>query len=161
MQEVGIRLTNQWVGNQGEGTRSFSSYKRDFVLGKGQGVKIVGSDDPNFDGSEPNWNPEEILLGSLSASFKLAYLHCCARNGVSVIGYHDDAKAVMYYNDEGGHFQEAVLHPFIVIDADSDEKRAMEMIEKAKERCFVYKSLNFEIFVKPQIEIAKPMAKQA
>ncbi|MGH3747387.1 MAG: OsmC family protein [Micromonosporaceae bacterium] len=45
------------------------------------------SSDPSFLGDAGRWNPEELLVASLSQCHMLWYLHLCADNGVVVTEY--------------------------------------------------------------------------
>ena len=71
-----VQLT--WTGNTGAGTSSHAAYGRAHeitVFGKDT---IAGSSDPSFRGDATRWNPEELLLASLSACHQLWYLALCA-----------------------------------------------------------------------------------
>ena len=46
---------------------------------------------PAFRGDRTRWNPEDLLVGSLSAC-KLWYLHLCAVEGVRVLSYRGEAE---------------------------------------------------------------------
>ena len=85
------RVTVTWTGNRGEGTRTYSAYGRDHVIEAAGKPAISGSSDPAFRGDSARWNPEELLLASLSACHKLWYLHLCAVSGLNVLSYQDAA----------------------------------------------------------------------
>ena len=56
-----------WTGNTGSGTSSARGYTRDYnIMAPGKST-IEGSSDPSFRGDPTRWNPEELLLASLSA----------------------------------------------------------------------------------------------
>jgi organic hydroperoxide reductase OsmC/OhrA len=72
------QVRTEWTGNDGEGTKTYKSYRRDHVI-RGQGKpEIPGSSDPNFRGDRARYNPEELLVASLSSCHMLWYLHLCA-----------------------------------------------------------------------------------
>ena len=54
---------------------------------------LPGSSDPAFRGDPARWNPEELLVASLSTCHMLWYLHLCADAGVVVTDYVDRATA--------------------------------------------------------------------
>ena len=67
-----------WTGNTGTGTREYRGYERAHeYLVPGKPV-IPGSSDPNFRGDKTHYNPEELLVMSLSSCHMLWYLHLCA-----------------------------------------------------------------------------------
>lgn len=82
------RVNNRWTGNLGEGTSSYRAYSRDHELsGAGKTAAIPGSSDAMFRGDGARYNPEELLVGAVSACHMLWVLHLCAdagggRNGI-------------------------------------------------------------------------------
>ncbi len=140
------RLAVDWTGNLGQGTAGYRAYGRDHEISAPGQPPIPGSADPAFRGDAARWNPEQLLLASLSACHKLWYLHLCADAGVVVTAYHDDATAVMCEAaDGGGQFVEAVLHPMVTLAPDSDVALAESLHEAAHAKCFIARSVNFPI----------------
>ena len=141
-----------WTGNDGEGTQNYKGYRRDHTIGcKGKPL-IASSSDPNFRGDATRYNPEELLVASLSACHMLWYLHLCSVNQVVVLDYHDAASGVMDENEDGsGAFVQGVLRPAVNISAGSDRARAFAIHGEAHELCFIAKSVNFLVEVAPEI----------
>jgi len=80
----------KWTGNTGTGTSGYRNYERRHeILAEGRKPLIPGSSDPAFRGDPTRWNPEELLVASLSACHKLWYLHLCAAAGIIVLAYID------------------------------------------------------------------------
>lgn len=132
-----------WTGNRGEGTASYSGYGRGYDV-KGTGGKLLkGSADPQFLGDSLCWNPEEMLLASLSACHQLWYLHLCADAGVRVLRYVDTPRGVM--SELSGKFTEATLEPQVVIAAESDAELAVELHHLAHEKCYIANSMSFPV----------------
>ena len=144
----------EWKGNTGSGTSNYRSYERLYeISGEGQKPKILGSSDPAFRGDLSRWNPEELLVASLSACHKLWYLHLCALAGVIVVEYVDNAEGFMEETADGsGHFQRVVLRPEIKITSDSDIAKARELHAVAHAKCFIANSVNFPVDHEPQIK---------
>ena len=63
----GYDVNIEWAGNDGHGTESYKSYRRDFNLTAAGKRPISGSSDPTFRGDPSRYNPEELLVASLSA----------------------------------------------------------------------------------------------
>ena len=84
-----------WTGNDGSGTRTYASYRRDHLITSKGKPEIAGSSDPGFRGDAARYSPEELLVASLSACHMLWYLHLCAVNGVTVLDYRDAATGTM------------------------------------------------------------------
>lgn len=149
-----------WTGNDGEGTKSYKGYRRDHsIVGAGK-APISGSSDPSFRGDRSRYNPEELLVGSLSACHMLWYMHLCAVNHVVVQEYHDPASGVMRENEDGsGEFVQVVLKPIVKISPDSDREKALALHHDAHRLCFIARSVNFPVEVMPEIvgaSVARP-----
>jgi organic hydroperoxide reductase OsmC/OhrA len=141
-----------WTGNRGEGTSSYRAYGRDHEIRSEGKAPILGSSDPHFRGDAARWNPEETLVASLSACHQLWYLHLCAVAGVVVTAYEDRAEGVMLEEDDGaGQFERVTLRPRVTITAASDAALAARLHHDAHAKCFVARSVNFEVACEPAI----------
>lgn len=146
------RSTVRWTGNLGSGTSAYRDYSRDHEIGAGGKPPIAASSDPAFRGDAARYNPEDLLVASLSACHMLWYLHLCAVNKVIVLEYRDEASGTMEESaDGGGHFVEVRLQPIIGISADSDPETAKRLHHEAHEKCFIAASVNFPVHCDPQI----------
>jgi organic hydroperoxide reductase OsmC/OhrA len=107
---------------------------------------ILGSSDPAFRGDGTRWNPEELLVASLSSCHQLWYLHLCADAGVVVVAYVDEAVGVMEEaSDGGGQFVSVTLRPRVVIASGGDLEKAHSLHEAAHEKCFIARSVQFPV----------------
>jgi organic hydroperoxide reductase OsmC/OhrA len=146
----GVQL--EWTGNTGTGTASYDGYERAYVLRSGGKPAIIGSSDAAFRGDAARWNPEDLLVASLSSCHHLWYLHLCADAGVDVIAYRDDASGVMNENSDGsGEFTAVVLRPTVTISRSSDREKALSLHHDAARVCFVARSVNFPVGHEPTI----------
>jgi organic hydroperoxide reductase OsmC/OhrA len=143
-----------WTGNQGTGTETYAGYSRAHEISIEGKPVIVGSSDPHFRGDASRYNPEELLVGALSACHMLYYLHLCADAKIVVIDYADKATGKMVETaDGGGHFTEVVLRPRVVVTKDSDAEKANELHHKAHELCFIANSVNFPVLTEATISV--------
>jgi len=137
-----------WTGNDGSGTKSYKSYRRDHSIQSAGKPEISGSSDPSFRGDPARYNPEELLVASLSA----CHLHLCAVNDVIVREYRDAAFGVMEENQDGsGEFVQVVLKPVVKILGDSDRAKALALHHEAHGLCFIARSVKFPVEVVPEI----------
>jgi organic hydroperoxide reductase OsmC/OhrA len=135
-----------WTGNVGPGTSAYTSYLRNHEVSAAGKPVLPGSSDAAFRGDPARYNPEDLLVASLSACHMLSYLHLCAVNGVVVLDYADDAVGLMQETpDGGGVFAEVTLRPTVAISADSDAGRALSLHDKAHRYCFIANSVNFPV----------------
>jgi organic hydroperoxide reductase OsmC/OhrA len=141
----------RWTGNTGNGTRDYRGYDRAHEYMVDGKPTIPGSSDPMFRGDKTRWNPEELLVMSLSSCHMLWFLHLCATHNISVIEYVDDAIGTMVETAEtGGHFTAVVLRPRVTIEAGGDVALAESLHDKAHHRCFVANSVNFPVRCEPR-----------
>ena len=141
-------LTVEWTGNTGAGTAGYRAYERRHEITSATAGKpvIAGSSDPAFRGDGARWNPEELLVASLSACHQLWYLHLCADAGIVVTAYVDRAEGVMTEEPDGsGRFTSVVLHPVVTVAAGSDVERARALHEEAHRLCYIARSVNFPV----------------
>ena len=143
----------EWQGNHGTGTSDYRAYGREHVISAPGKPDIPGSADPAFRGDASRWNPEDLLLASLSSCHKLWYLHLCAMNGIRVLAYVDQADAVMIEDANGtGRFVSAVLHPVVTIGTGDDAAVARQLHHTAHQKCFIANSVNFPVTCEAEID---------
>jgi len=150
-------LSLRWTGNLGTGTSAYRAYSRNHELsGAGKSAPIGGSSDPAFRGDPARYNPEELLLGALSACHMLAYLHLCADAGIVVTDYASDAEGEMAENRDGsGQFTRVTLRPRMIITDAARIADAAALHHRAHELCFIARSVNFPVAVEPEITAAE------
>ncbi len=146
-----VRIT--WTGNNGEGTRTYSSYRRDHILESEGKAPVLASSDPHFRGDPTRYNPEELLVASLSSCHMLWYLHLCAVKGIVVTEYVDSACGVMEEGPDGsGKFVRVVLKPAVKISS-GDRDKALGLHHDANRMCFIANSVNFPVDCEPQMHV--------
>ena len=143
-------VTVTWTGNTGSGTSGYRAFERAHeVVVPGKPV-LLGSSDPAFRGDATRYNPEELLVASLSTCHMLWYLHLCSAEGIVVTAYQDLAEGVMVERpDGGGHFAEVILQPEITLAPGSDATRARTLHADAHAKCFIANSVNFPVRHEP------------
>lgn len=144
--------TMTWTGNTGQGTASYTAYSRDHVYGGPGKPDLPGSSDPAFRGDSRRYNPEELLVASLSSCHMLWYLHQCAVGGVVVLAYRDEPVGTMVEDRvKGGYFTKVTLHPKVTIAKGSDPAKARQLHHAAHAKCFIANSVNFPVACEPEI----------
>jgi len=144
-------LNITWTGNLGTGTSSYKAYQRNHEIRAGGKPIIPASSDPSFMGDRTRYNPEEMLVASLSSCHMLWYLHLCSAAGLVVIGYEDNAEGIMEETaDGGGRFKEVTLKPVITLEDAGMEQKANELHARANEFCFIANSCNFPVHHRPE-----------
>lgn len=144
-----------WTGNTGAGTSGYREYERAHdVSALGKPV-IAGSADPAFRGVPERWNPEELLVASLSQCHMLWFLALCSQERIVVTDYTDRPSGTMVETADGsGHFSEVVLRPQVRIVDSEHVDRTRILHERAHEMCFIANSVNFEVRCEPVVSAA-------
>jgi organic hydroperoxide reductase OsmC/OhrA len=146
-------VTVTWTGNTGTGTSSYRAYTRSHEISSDQPKPAIpGSSEPLFRGDKTRWNPEEMMIASLSACHQLWYLHLCADAGVVVTGYIDHAAGELDEEADGsGRFRRVVLRPEVTLAPGSDAAKAMALHHDAHAKCAMASSVNFPVEHEPKI----------
>ena len=140
----------EWTGNKGKGTSNYKDYERSHSISIDNKPDILCSSDPEFRGDKTKYNPEELLLASLSSCHMLWYLHLCSESNIFVNKYIDTAIGIMITNPDGsGHFSEVSLNPTVIVSESSMIEKAIELHKKAHKLCFIANSVNFKVIHNP------------
>ena len=143
-----FRAALEWTGST-----SSAGYSRDHVIRIAGKPDLAGSADKQFRGNAARHNPEDLLVASLSSCHCLSYLFLCARAGITVTHYMDEAEGSLKMEGASGHFERVVLRPQVRISAgDADKARALHA--EAHRLCFIANSVNFPVECEPKIELA-------
>lgn len=142
-----------WTGASGGGTRDYESYSREFRVDIEGKPPLVGSAAVPFRGIGGLHNPEDLLVASLSACHCLSYLAVCARAGIVVEAYEDDATGTMAFDRarKAMAFSEVVLRPNVRVADGTDLEKARALHEDAHHGCFIASSVNFPVRNEPAI----------
>mgnify|MGYP000396469764 CR=1 FL=1 len=145
----------EWTGRSPDEPWSYAAYSRAYTTRVPGKPELAGSADPTFRGDPDRHNPEDLFVAAISACHMLSYLALCARRGVEVLGYVDEAAGEMALERDGsGRFTEVVLHPKVTIAAGADPGLAESLHATAHEHCFIANSCSVPIRCRPEIVAA-------
>ena len=136
------RARIQWT----KATASFDpkEYNREHTWTFKNGTVVHASAAPKYRGSPECVDPEEALVGSLSGCHMLTFLAVCAREGVVVEKYDDEAVGYLEPNEQKKFaITRVVLRPKITFapgQQPAPEKLA-ELHARAHSNCFVANSV--------------------
>ncbi len=152
MKQHSYEVRVDWTGNDGTGTSGYQGYRRDHTISSKGKPAIGGSSDPAFRGDPSRYNPEELLVASLSSCHMLWYLHLCSAKGVSVLEYSDEASGTMEESPDGsGAFTSVQLNPRVRISDRRDGEKALSIHQQAHHMCYIARSVNFPVNVVPEL----------
>ena len=148
--EHNYKLTAEWTGNKGDGTKNVRTYDRSHTVSiQGKPDLFLTTDNPAV-GDKSKLNPEDLLVSALSSCHMLSYLYLCSLEGVVITSYLDNATGIMIENESGGgKFKEVTLNPIVSVTEISIKKKAIALHHKAHEICYIANSVNFEVKCNP------------
>lgn len=152
--------TTDWSLGDGEDFAN-GRYGRGHAVTFGSGVEVPGTASRHVVGNR--WSvpgavdPEEMLVGSISACHMLTFLHVARIAGFVVTAYRDEAEGVMEKNAEGRiAVTRVTLRPRITYEGrtPTDAERH-HLHHQAHEECFIANSVTTEIAVEEERETAE------
>ena len=109
---------------------------------------------PEFKGREGQWTPEHLFVASINTCFMLTLLAIAANSKLPLVSFSSLAKGKLEKVPEAGagyQITEVVIKPRIVVASIEDLERIPRVLEKARENCFISKSIKSTVKVEPQI----------
>jgi organic hydroperoxide reductase OsmC/OhrA len=143
-----------WSGAGHGGTTSYEHYSREVRVDVEGKPPLPLSAAPAFRGDPALLNPEDLLVAALSSCHFLSYAALCARSGVQVVAYEDDAAGTMDRVDGVTRFTEVVLRPRVTVAPGADVEKARALHERAHAICFIASSVDFDVRNEPTILFA-------
>jgi organic hydroperoxide reductase OsmC/OhrA len=147
----------RWPAEPGQSLPPDPAYSRNNVLGAAGKPDVAGSAPTVFGGDGARYNPEELLVLSLSQCHMLTYLAIAARRKFRIVSYEDRATGTLAVGEHGTRgkmsMQGVVLRPMVRIPKEValDEARAIH--DKAHANCFIANSVNFPVRIEPRFEV--------
>jgi organic hydroperoxide reductase OsmC/OhrA len=138
-----------WTGAAASPTTNYKSYSRALTVEVPGRPPLAMSAAPAFLGDSSVHNPEDLLMAALSACHCLSYLALCAKYGIEVVAYTDEANGVMEWGDRTYRFTKAVLKPIVTVKKGADLQKARALHEDAHAACFIARSVNFPVTNEP------------
>lgn len=128
------------------------AFSRNNWLGAPGKKEVFGSSPVAFGGDPGGYNPEELLMLSLSQCHMLTYLALAAKKQFKVIHYEDRATGSLGKNAEGRmQVVDVVLHPRVIVAKGTDLAEARAMHVRAHAHCFIAASVNFPVRNDPEV----------
>jgi organic hydroperoxide reductase OsmC/OhrA len=143
-----------WEGNTGVGTASYAGYERRYRVRVAGKPDLAGSAHAAFRGDPALHDPEDLFVAAIAACHMLAYLALCARHGVRVLAYEDDARGTLRLDPGGGgRFEEVALRPAVTVADDAHARLALALHDDAHARCFIAASCGIPIRHRPAVRV--------
>jgi organic hydroperoxide reductase OsmC/OhrA len=95
------------------------------------------------DGDLDKADPEEMLVGSISACHMLWFLNRARKERLRVTSYSDSPEGEM----DDGCFTRVVLRPRVEFESDPGDEVVRRLHDAAHDRCYIANSVNFPVVV--------------
>jgi organic hydroperoxide reductase OsmC/OhrA len=96
-------------------------------------------------------NPEQLLLMAASSCQMLWFLHLAAKARIDVVGYEDDASALMPAGADPTGITEITLRPRITVSGEASEERVRKLVDSAHGYCYIANTLSCAMSIEPDI----------
>ena len=129
---------------------TYDTYSRDHLVTFGGGATLRASAAVEYRGTAELPNPEESLVAALSTCHMLTFLAICAKKGLGVDRYVDEAEGHLEKNAEGRlAVTRVTLQPHVDFspDVDVDEPALAKLHEASHRGCFIAASVTTRITV--------------
>lgn len=104
-----------------------------------------------FDGPGDVWSPEELLLSSISTCLILSFRAIAKMNKLEWLDIDCKAEGLLEKVDRKVQFTKVTSHVSLKIANPDDAEKAVQLVHKAEETCFISNSLNCECALETQI----------
>lgn len=126
---------------------SYPEYSRDHTWSFPGGIELAASAAPVYLGTDSRIDPEQAFVASVASCHMLTFLAICARKGIVVNDYADEAVGYLEKNRAG---QLAITHvelsPVIAFEGPAPDDEAMAQLHRqAHDQCFIANSIRTSV----------------
>lgn len=136
------------------------NFSRNNIMRSAAKHEIAASSPAAYGGDDMRYNPEELLLMSLSECHMLTYLAIAAKKQMTIVRYEDRATGHLGAGEFGVagkiSMQQVTLHPRITVAPGTNPDDARAIHTKAHANCFIANSVNFPISIEGEIIESAP-----
>ncbi|MBL8516064.1 MAG: OsmC family protein [Betaproteobacteria bacterium] len=145
-----FEATLRWPADASQKLPPDPAFSRDNVMAAPGKHEVAGSAPAVFSGDATRYNPEELMLMSLSECHMLTYLAIAGKKRMGILGYEDRASGTLAVGPTGKMQMTAcVLRPVVTLPKGSNLADARAMHDKAHANCFMANSVNFPVTHEP------------
>ncbi|MBW1618740.1 MULTISPECIES: OsmC family protein [Empedobacter] len=146
-----FKVALNWIKKEPQTDSSTRIYTKSHYISIEGKPDLEVSAAKTFKGDPNLYNPEDLLLSSLTSCHMMSYLYCCTQHKIEVISYQDHSEATLQINPDGsGKIIKVDLFPEIIISNSSQIELALSLHKKANELCFIANSCNFPVYHHPK-----------
>lgn len=145
-----FEATLRWPADSAQPLPPDPAFSRNNVMAAPDKHDVLGSAPGVFSGDASRYNPEELMLMSLSECHMLTYLAIAGKKRMTILGYEDHATGTLAMGPSGKmQMTSCVLRPVVKLPKGTNLDDARAMHDKAHANCFMANSVNFPVTHEP------------
>jgi organic hydroperoxide reductase OsmC/OhrA len=150
-----FETTLRWPADAAQKLPPDPAFSRNSVLASPGKPDVPASSPAVFGGDETRYNPEVLMMLSLSQCHMLTYLAIAAKKRIAVLKYEDQVTGTVGTGPAGKtQMIDVLLRPRVTVAKGTDLADAKAMHDKAHANCFMANSVNFSVRNEPVIVAA-------
>jgi organic hydroperoxide reductase OsmC/OhrA len=150
-----FEITLTYPASNAQATPPDANFSRNNNMRSANKHEVAASSPSAFGGDDTRYNPEELMLMSLSECHMLTYLAIAAKKQITIVSYEDRATGQLGIGEFGiagkTSMQRVTLHPRVTVAKGTNLDDAQAIHAKAHANCFMANSVNFPITAEPEI----------
>ena len=147
-----FETTLSWPADPAQPLPPDANFSRNNVLAASGKPSIPGSAPGVYGGDTSRYNPEELLMVSLSECHMLTYLAIAGKKRMAILKYEDRVTGTLGIGPSGKmQMVDVLLRPRVTVAKGTNLDDAKVMHEKAHANCFMANSVNFAVRNEPEV----------
>lgn len=110
---------------------------------------------PEFGGPAGFWSPETLLVAAVGDCFVLTFRSVARASKLAFERLQCDVEGVLDRDNDRNRFTRFIVKPHLVISNRDAERTARQCLDRAERACLITHSLNAEIELVANVEIAR------
>jgi len=106
-----------------------------------------------FGGLEGRWTPEDLLLGAIASCYTTTFRALADYSKFEYSDLEVEVTGKFQKVESGYAFTTFCTRPTLTIVSDSDESRALQLLEKTQQLCLVSRALTTPHALEPRVKV--------
>lgn len=118
----------------------------------GAGLPMIASAPPEkFGGPGDRWSPEDLLVAAVADCFVLSFRAIARASKFDWLSLDCSVEGVLDRPEKVTCFTGFTVNAVLTVPADTDEARALRLLDKAEQSCLITNSLSATVHLNPQV----------
>jgi peroxiredoxin-like protein len=116
----------------------------------------VATPPPFPGGVEKAWSPEHLFTAAVNSCYMTTFLAIAENSRLAFEAFECGAVGELDLVEGQYKMTRVTLHPKLIITHETDETKALRMLEKAEKACLMTNSVKATVSLQPTVWIARP-----